>query len=144
MNVPQIATKHNMDAQIDDTVAVDRPPPINNFSCNNEIDFDDNQLDLLKSFEYDNATNLCVKELTPSIVAQQTDATETATTNKNKINDFNGENEVDDYNDDSVSDISDLSDVFKLNADILPEMQRSIDWVSRFIRIFANFIFYSF
>lgn len=49
----------------------------------------------------------------------------------NKSADYNGRNdEIDDYNDDSnMSDISDLSDVFKLNADILPDMQRSIDWV---------------
>lgn len=41
------------------------------------------------------------------------------------------ENQMDEFNDDSnASDISDLSDVFKLNADILPEMQRSINWVS--------------
>lgn len=50
----------------------------------------------------------------------------------NKSIDYNARNdEIDDYNDDSnMSDISDLSDVFKLNADILPDMQRSIDWVS--------------
>lgn len=44
---------------------------------------------------------------------------------------YSGDNDADDYNDDSnMSDISDLSDVFKLNSDIMPEMQRSIDWVS--------------
>lgn len=50
----------------------------------------------------------------------------------NKSTDYNARNDdIDDYNDDSnMSDISDLSDVFKLNADILPDMQRSIDWVN--------------
>lgn len=48
-----------------------------------------------------------------------------------------GDNDADDYNEDSnMSDISDLSDVFKLNSDIMPEMQRSIDWVCDLILLY--------
>lgn len=57
-----------------------------------------------------------------------------------------GENDADDYNDDSnMSDISDLSDVFKLNSDFMPEMQRSIDWVSvnTFLHCFLLLLSYS-
>ncbi|XP_031629185.1 NAD-dependent protein deacetylase sirtuin-1 isoform X2 [Contarinia nasturtii] len=81
------------------------------------------QLDL-NSLDYDHTTNACgtTTTATTSTVA----STATTVANKNRF----GDNDADDYNDDSnMSDISDLSDVFKLNSDIMPEMQRSIDWV---------------
>lgn len=42
-----------------------------------------------------------------------------------------GDDDSDDYDDaeSNSSDMSDLSDVFKLNADVAPEMQRSLNWV---------------
>lgn len=85
----------------DATAIVTRPPSYDDCS----VPLNEAQLDL-NSLDYDHTNN-------------------TTTANKSK---FSG---ADDYNDDSnMSDISDLSDVFKLNSDIMPEMQRSIDWVS--------------
>lgn len=60
---------------------------------------------------------------------QRSSASSSTCKESDKSNEFD-EHKVDDFNDDSASDISDLSDVFKLNSDILPEMQRSINWVS--------------
>lgn len=88
----------------DATAIITRPPSYDDCS----VPLNEAQLDL-NSLDYDHTNN-----------------TTTATKSK-----FSGENVADDYNDDSnMSDISDLSDVFKLNSDIMPEMQRSIDWVS--------------
>lgn len=118
------ASNEKFDKETGSAKAVDRPPPSSSSSSlldssstnysssstssSNELPIDDSQLDLLNS--YDSATNYG------------------STSKKCKTDEFNAE---DDYNDDSnMSDISDISDVFKLNADILPEMQRSINWVS--------------
>lgn len=86
----------------------DRPAPFDEGDAStNEAQLDLNNLD------YDHTTDTCARD--------------TTTPNSSK---FAAENDADDYNDDSnMSDISDLSDVFKLNSDIMPEMQRSIDWV---------------
>lgn len=105
---------------------VDRPPSYD--VCSGSLN--EAQLDL-NSLDYDHTTNACT-----------TIASATVAANKSK---FSGDNDADDYNDDSnMSDISDLSDVFKLNSDIMPEMQRSIDWVSdqfefKFQSEFSNF-----
>lgn len=78
------------------------------------------QLDL-NSLDYDHTSNACTTTTASSTTTPIT------TANKNK---FSTDNDADDYNDDSnMSDISDLSDVFKLNSE-MPDMQRSIDWVS--------------
>lgn len=52
-------------------------------------------------------------------------------TNEIDENDY-ADDESDDFDDaeSNSSGMSDLSDVFKLNAEIVPEMQRSINWVS--------------
>lgn len=113
-----IAPNDDNDKETGAATAVDRPPPPTSSSSqtiystsstsSNELPFDDAQLDLLNSLDYDKATS-------------------GSTSNNCKTNEFN---DVDDYNDDSnMSDISDLSDMFRLNADIMPEMQRSINWV---------------
>lgn len=97
------------DEQIGAATPIDRPPPPPFDDCDGGP-LNEAQLDLNNSIDYDHTSN------------------NTTTVNKSK---FSGENDADDYNDDSnMSDISDLSDVFKLNSDIMPEMQRSIDWVS--------------
>lgn len=99
---------------------VDRPPSYD--VCGSSLN--EAQLDL-NSLDYDHTTNACT-------TTTKTMAT-TMAANKSK---FNGDNDADDYNDDSnMSDISDLSDVFKLNSDIMPEMQRSIDWVSQMLKV---------
>lgn len=122
------------------SIAVDRQPPQNKYlyNSNDAKQFDDNQLDLLNSLDYDNGSIISggnnILETTadsqiPSMHAGATMALSSA--RRNETIEHGGDSYVDDYNDDSVSDISDISDVFKLNSDILPEMQRSIDWVSR-------------
>lgn len=89
-------------------------------TANDEAQFDLTSLD----YNNQNTTNACERDTPPSVVA-----------NKAK---YSGDNDADDYNDDSnMSDISDLSDVFKLNSDIMPEMQRSIDWVSKLLYIYV-------
>lgn len=98
--------------QIGAAAAVDRPPSPPCNECGTPIN--DAQLDL-NNLDYNHTNNACARDTTMA--------------NKNKLT---AENDVDDYNDDSnMSDISDLSDVFKLNSDIMPEMQRSIDWVRK-------------
>lgn len=143
---PQLPTtsQHNTgkDVQIGAATAVDRPPsppppslpPLpttpssasssslpasSSSSASSSSRKDEAQFDLTTSLDYSNqhTTNACERDTPSSVMA-------------NKAKYSRGDNDADDYNDDSnMSDISDLSDVFKLNSDIMPEMQRSIDWV---------------
>lgn len=150
-----IVAEHTNDAlRTNAATAADRPPhqpdylysTSSNSSSNNSnhtTQFDDNQLDLLNSLDYDNGAINSEKKIvsetitattapTPTVLAEnEGDALPTASMKRNENAEFVGDNYMEDYNDDSVSDISDLSDVFKLHADILPEMQRSIDWVCK-------------
>lgn len=90
----------------------EQQPEIDTNKCDDELPIDEEQLDILNSLESNGST------------------AESSCTENVKISKFN-DSLLDDYNDDSnASDLSDLSDVFKLNSDILPEMQRSINWVS--------------
>lgn len=113
---PRVASD---DEQTGAATAVDRPPPPSSSSSSSytecsSVPINEAQLDL-NSLDYEHTTNACVRDTTMA-------------NNKGK---YSGDRDADDYNDDSnMSDISDLSDVFKLNSDIMPEMQRSIDWVS--------------
>lgn len=147
-NVSETATAHTTEdaTRTCAAIAVDRPSPQPDYSCggsgcsNHATQPDDNQLDLLNSLDYDNGAIVGGKEIVPEAstaavastvpTAHGSDALSAASTKRDEAAEFASDNYVDDYNDDSVSDISDLSDVFKLHADILPEMQRSIDWVS--------------
>lgn len=142
----QLTTSHNKatddDKQTGAATAVDRPPPsssaatttapdtpspstssslvqYNNSNDTSSSPNDDAQFDLT-SLDYKNqhTTNACARDTPPSVGNAK----------------YSGDNDADDYNEDSnMSDLSDLSDVFKLNSDIMPEMQRSIDWVSQCI-----------
>lgn len=153
-NVSETATAHTTEdaAKTCAAIAVDRPSPQPDDSCggggssNHATQPDDNQLDLLNSLDSDNGAIVGGKEIvsatstaavaSPVPTAHGSDALSAASTKRDEAAEFAGDNYVDDYNDDSVSDISDLSDVFKLHADILPEMQRSIDWVSGLVWLF--------
>lgn len=102
--------------------------------CGND-QINEAQLDL-NSLDYDHITNACGRDTTTSSSSMSCASSTAAATavipaaSKSKFSSSSGDNDADDYNDDSnMSDISDLSDVFKLNSDIMPEMQRSIDWV---------------
>lgn len=94
--------------------AVAKTTPSTSSTPNDDAQFD------LTSLDYKNqhTTNARARDTSPSAGCAIKQAK------------YSGDNDADDYNDDSnMSDLSDLSDVFKLNSDIMPEMQRSIDWV---------------
>lgn len=102
--------------------------------CGND-QINEAQLDL-NSLDYDHITNACGRDTTTtssssSFSSSSPTAAVIPASSKSKFSSNSRDNDADDYNDDSnMSDISDLSDVFKLNSDIMPEMQRSIDWVT--------------
>lgn len=139
--------EHVNDARPSSSTTADRQPPHSSYSFNSNdaTQFNDNQVDLLDSLDYDNGSIINGRDSVPETTAdsqmsstQGSSAVASSSARRNEAIEFgsasgsgSGDNYVDDYNDDSVSDISDISEVFKLNSDMLPEMQRSIDWVSR-------------
>lgn len=62
----------------------------------------------------------------------------------NTNGDERDEDETDNFDEvESIaSDMSDLSDAFKLNSDITPEMQRSINWVRKFVHFCLDLYIY--
>lgn len=113
-----------------------------NLNQSTDSELDSFELSDKVSFDADNKPNIAA-EMTKSrsgddfsptseCTSHQTAGTSSCRgTGTDKTSSDYDENQMDEFNDDSnASDISDLSDVFKMNADILPEMQRSINWVS--------------
>lgn len=88
-----------------------------------------------------NDSDLEINSITPSVCSSTLSTKKGKPTAGNDKNDEtvnssideNGyaDDESDDFDDgeSNSSDMSDLSDVFKLNSDIAPEMQRSLNWV---------------
>lgn len=104
---------------------------LDSFELSDKVNFD---ADNKPNIDADISNNRSNDEYSP--IVGECKSHQDAGTNSRRVNDNAkssdyDENQMDEFNEDSnASDISDLSDVFKLNADILPEMQRSINWVS--------------
>lgn len=123
--------------------AVDDESNLNlNLNQSTDSELDSFELSDKVNFDANNKPNIAAEigksrnneEYSPATECKSHQMTAASSSFRNGDNLKNGEydeNLMDEFNDDSnASDISDLSDVFKLNADILPEMQRSINWVS--------------
>lgn len=105
---------------------------LDSFELSDKVNFDADSKPNIAAEIIKNRSNEGYSPATEYKSHQVAAATSTCRGSENvKHSEYDESNQMDEFNDDSnASDISDLSDVFKLNADILPEMQRSINWVS--------------
>lgn len=105
---------------------------LDSFELSDKVNFDADNKPKIDAEISNNRSNEEYSPVVGECKSHQDAETNSCIVNDNAKSSDYDENRMDEFNDDSnASDISDLSDVFKLNADILPEMQRSINWVSR-------------